>query len=1066
MDVGMLLLSPGPNHWPAPRRLENWEGRVGGVLRMAVPGKLTKQKEIVHGLWTAVFILSYSRFVASQGLKTAPAEKEALLAFRRALHDQDQLLSTWVQITDPCSDGWTGVFCVQEDTPTDADTNFLHVTEVRLINLIHGGELVPELGNLTALKYFDALGNSLTGTIPPELGKLTNLFSLTLSGNKITGKMPEELGNLVNLNRLQLDENQISGPVPSSFSKMVKLQHMHLNNNSLEGSIPPEIGVLPVLVHILLDNNKLTGSLPTEIANISELVILQLDNNNFEGGIPLEYGNMVKLRKLSCRNCGLSGNLTNLNRLLHLAVVDLSFNNFDGNIPVFATSNISSVDLSWNRLTGSIPEELQSATTLQLLKVSNNRLDGVIPKFVDVDYKSNIKVLDFQNNSFSFVSLPMVSTAVNELNFELRLYGNVEICQGLDAIVETSVICRPTMRETLGQSGTGAKPQGKPLLVKYRLKSPGFLFFTTAIYNYFIDYTATGLSIATKQVNILSWKWQPGPRLEMELMISPTQGEFNKSETARIEALFARWKVKNNTFYGPYELLGFSMWDRGTGLSRVEIAGIVIGSTAFVGLIVLGLLLLRTLKKRWRMSPAEKRRQRLMSKTPARSMIKITGVEAYTYKDMEKATDGFSEANQVGRGGYGKVFRGRLEDGLVVAIKVAEEAALQRNTEFYNEIELLSRCHHLNLVSLIGYCNDDEEQMLVYEFMEGGTLHDNLSPKNPQPLSFEQRLSIAIGSARGILYLHTEANPPVYHRDIKTANILLDDKKVAKVADFGLSRLAPVPDLEGIVMTHVSTVVKGTPGYLDPEYFLTHQLTNKSDVYSFGVVLMELFTGRPPIFEGKHIMREMMQASSTGELQKLIDPRMGQYSWEVAEPFAKLALSCVVSEPELRPPMKEVCSVLEGLMSIMSGGKGKSTSVPSLDLSSRDFLKSKEFSYEALKSGSAQNSPLQNPTGQFATVSLSGGHSVALGAEGVSRFVAIKQLRSFFSTRRVKVLSIEVSMKCARHQIQQLVTTMNSNYHEQGLFVKNRIQDLGSVLFYVKDIDHITGLVMIISCTT
>ncbi|XVE80693.1 hypothetical protein DITRI_Ditri15bG0001300 [Diplodiscus trichospermus] len=148
--------------------------------------------------------------------------------------------------------------------------------------------------------------------------------------------------------------------------------------------------------------------------------------------------------------------------------------------------------------------------------------------------------------------------------------------------------------------------------------------------------------------------------------------------------------------------------------------------------------------------------------------------------------------------------------------------------------------------------------MLAYEFMSNGTLRDHLSAKSKQVLSFTMRLRIALSSAKGILYLHTEADPPIFHRDIKASNILLDSKFTPKVADFGLSRLAPIPDVEGDVPTHVSTAVKGTPGYLDPEYFLTHKLTEKSDVYSLGVVFLELLTGMQPISHGKNIVREVM----------------------------------------------------------------------------------------------------------------------------------------------------------------------------------------------------------------
>ncbi|MCH82930.1 putative LRR receptor-like serine/threonine-protein kinase, partial [Trifolium medium] len=206
--------------------------------------------------------------------------------------------------------------------------------------------------------------------------------------------------------------------------------------------------------------------------------------------------------------------------------------------------------------------------------------------------------------------------------------------------------------------------------------------------------------------------------------------------------------------------------------------------------------------------------------------------------------------------GYGKVYKGILSNGTVVAIKRAQQGSLQGEKEFLTEISILSRIHHRNLVSLVGYCDEEGEQMLVYEFMSNGTLRDHLSVTSEKPLTFAMRLKIALESAKGLVYLHTEAEPPIFHRDVKSSNILLDSKFTAKVADFGLSRLAPVPDVHGIIPGHVSTAVVGTPGYLDPEYFLTHAFTNKSDVYSLGVVFLELLTGMHAISHGKNIVRE------------------------------------------------------------------------------------------------------------------------------------------------------------------------------------------------------------------
>jgi hypothetical protein len=274
------------------------------------------------------------------------------------------------------------------------------------------------------------------------------------------------------------------------------------------------------------------------------------------------------------------------------------------------------------------------------------------------------------------------------------------------------------------------------------------------------------------------------------------------------------WKNKKNivqltlTMLGVY-MLGCTVGPSRKHLSPGAIVGIVLGAAALVGLVT-ALLLTIILRHRRTSAAISAQMARLTkSRNPA---LKVMGVKAFTYEELATATKQFSETNQVGSGGYGKVYYGELEDGQMVAIKRAQEGSLQGAHEFYTEIELLSRVHHRNLVMLLGYCDDEGEQMLVYEFMSGGTLRERLSPTHSKGgLDFVRRVRVALGSARGILYLHTEANPPIFHRDIKASNILLDENNNAKVADFGLSKLAPVPDLEGETPAHVSTVVKGTP---------------------------------------------------------------------------------------------------------------------------------------------------------------------------------------------------------------------------------------------------------------
>ncbi|KAG0558293.1 hypothetical protein KC19_10G016700 [Ceratodon purpureus] len=291
-------------------------------------------------------------------------------------------------------------------------------------------------------------------------------------------------------------------------------------------------------------------------------------------------------------------------------------------------------------------------------------------------------------------------------------------------------------------------------------------------------------------------------------------------------------------------------------------------------------------------------------------VLKVTRVKAFTYEELAEATDNFVEENQIGQGGYGTVYKGKLQDGKQVAIK---RGSIQGAREFYNEIELLSRVHHKNIVTLEGYCDEEDQQMLVYEYVPGGTLRDHLFASSGAPFDFPTRLRIALGAARGILYLHTEANPPIFHRDIKASNILLDSRKVAKVADFGLSCLAPVADLEGVTADHVSTVVKGTPGYLDPEYYMTQQLTDKSDVYSFGVVMLELVTGRKAITANKNLVREAYKKVQEGLLLSMVDPDIAQYATKALEWFIELALRCCAETQEERPTMGDVVSDLEQL---------------------------------------------------------------------------------------------------------------------------------------------------------
>lgn len=884
--------------------------------------------EVVFILWFCCYVL----LVAAQENITNPTEVEALKAIKKRLIDPNRNLSNWNR-GDPCTSHWTGVLCFNE-TLVDG---YLHVQELQLMNLSLSGNLAPEIGSLVYMERLNFMWNKITGSIPKEIGNIKSLFLLLLNGNQLTGSLPEELGFLPKLDRIQIDQNNISGPLPKSFANLNKTKHFHMNNNSISGQIPPELARLPSLVHFLLDNNNLSGYLPPQLSQLPNLLILQLDNNNFEGNsIPDTYSDMSKLLKLSLKNCNLQGPIPDLSRIPHLLYLDLSSNQLNESLPSKLAENITTIDLSNNQLTGNIPSSFSSLSKLQRLSLANNSLNGSVPSTIWQDKKLNGSerfILELENNQFTTVSgstdLPSKVTVLlrgNPLcsNNTLSQLCSSEGVNNTDVLVPTNnngsclvQSCPPPYEFSLDCFCAA------PLLVGYRLKSPGFSDFLP-YKNEFEEYLTTGLSINISQLNF-TFRWVAGPRLRMDLKFFPlyvdhnSSHTFNETEVQRIRSMFTGWNIPDSDLFGPYELINFNMglYQNATstssksGISTGAIVGIVLGAIACAVTLsaIVTLLILRTKLKDYH--AVSKRRH------VSKIKIKMDGVRSFTYEELSSATNNFSSSAQVGQGGYGKVYKGVISGGTAVAIKRAQEGSLQGEKEFLTEISLLSRLHHRNLVSLIGYCDEEGEQMLVYEYMPNGTLRDHLSVSAKEPLTFIMRLKIALGSAKGLMYLHNEADPPIFHRDVKASNILLDSKLSAKVADFGLSRLAPVPDMEGIVPGHVSTVVKGTPGYLDPEYFLTHKLTDKSDVYSLGVVFLEILTGMHPISHGKNIVREVNLSYQSGVTFSIIDERMGSYPSEHVEKFLTLALKCVNDEPDNRPTMAEVVRELENIWNVM-----------------------------------------------------------------------------------------------------------------------------------------------------
>ncbi|GJZ74205.1 cold-responsive protein kinase 1-like protein [Tanacetum coccineum] len=299
-------------------------------------------------------------------------------------------------------------------------------------------------------------------------------------------------------------------------------------------------------------------------------------------------------------------------------------------------------------------------------------------------------------------------------------------------------------------------------------------------------------------------------------------------------------------------------------------------------------------------------------------LLDVENMRLYTYKDLQIATRYFSPESKIGEGGFGSVYKGTLKDGLVVAIKVLSDESRQGVREFLTEITVISDIQQENLVKLHGYCVEENHRILVYGYLKNGSLDKTLLGSGLCSIKFtwEIRRKICIGVAKGLAYLHEEIQPHIIHRDIKASNILLDEDFTPKISDFGLAKLFPSH------LTHVSTRIAGTQGYLAPEYAIRGQLTRKADIYSFGILLLEIVTGRPnqnrllPV-EEQYLLERVWQLSREGNLEISVDTTIGEdVDIDEACRYLKIGLLCTQSIPKSRPSMSDVMKMLNGEMDV------------------------------------------------------------------------------------------------------------------------------------------------------
>ncbi|KAG0462393.1 hypothetical protein HPP92_020869 [Vanilla planifolia] len=885
---------------------------------------------------------------------------------------------SWGRSDDPCGMNWDGVVCEKSRITVVKLTSMgikgtlsadigqltgLWSLDLSLNNEL-GGPLSPNIGNLKQLKTLILAGCSFSGSIPNELGNLYQLSFLALTSNKFSGTVPASLGGLSNLYLLDLSDNQLSGSLPISTKKahgldqLVNTKHFHFSKNKFSGNIPDVLFSPNMsLIHLLFDGNQFTGEIPSSLGLVQTLQVMRLDKNYLSGSVPANINNLTQVAEFNLANNKLTGPLPDLSGMNILNSVDLSNNTFEPSETPAWFSELSSLTVLAVEscgIYGKVPEKLFSFPQLEQVILGNNKFNGTLTMGDTIS--DQLQIVDFKNNDLSSF------TMTSKYNKSLILLGN-PVC---NIQLSNTAYCRPPQQQPLAsystnitscgglscEMGQSISPQSCTCAYPYQglmvFRAPRFRDVTNAtLFQSLENSLWIKLGLSPGSVFLQNPMIDSDAYLELQVKLFPSDGiYFNRSEIIRIgfylsnqiyqpPSMFGTYYFNGTPYPFPANQGGKSSNNKGLITAMVMACVLLVG---LVGAAIYGILQ----KKRARIAMKLSRPFTWANNVDDKDCIlQLKGARCFSYDELRKITNNFSEANAVGSGGYGKVYRALLPSGQQVAIKRSQLGSMQGALEFKTEIEMLSRVHHKNLVGLVGFCFEQGEQMLVYEFVPNGTLRDSLIGSSDIQLDWKKRLQIALGLARGLLYLHELADPPIIHRDVKSSNILLDANLNAKVADFGLSRLV-LDSAKG----HISTQVKGTLGYLDPEYYMSQQLTEKSDVYSFGVVMLELITARQPIENGKYIVREVQMKMDKNDeeyygLREIIDPLILTQIPIGFGRLVELAIRCVEETSARRPTMREVVKEIEEILHY----NGPDTNTTSASSSATDFWNAKGAFY-------------------------------------------------------------------------------------------------------------------------
>ncbi|KAL0414981.1 UNVERIFIED_CONTAM: Tyrosine-sulfated glycopeptide receptor 1 [Sesamum latifolium] len=749
------------------------------------------------------------------------------------------------------------------------------------------GAIDERIVNLSNLRILALYGNELTGMIPQDIGRLSKLEQLLLNINQLSGTIPPSLTNCTRLTALNLRVNYLEGELSAfDFSKFVQLKSVDLGDNLFRGSLPATLFSCKTLTAIRLDTNKLTGEILPDIASLQSLI----PGNEDLVGVEM----FQNLQVLGLGGCRFTGQVPMwLSELNKLEVLDLSYNNMTGPVPGwFGTlPNLFYLDLSHNLLTGYFPMELIKLRRLAYQQISDqvDRSNLELPVFVQPNNASNLQYSQLANlpPALYLGSNSIGGTIPIEIG-QLKFIIQLDLSNNDFSGYIPDSISNLTNLEKLDLSGNNLSGE-----IPTSLQNLNFLSSFSVAYNNLEGPIPTGGQFDTFPAS----SFEGNPRLcgrILQRSCSNQSGNTSQSATRK--------------------------GDR----KKTIILTLVICS----GVFSMTLLLYLVFQKRRNLSKGDQEKDldtiSFNSSGVFPEVAKDTSLvilfpnnknktEDLTIADILKATDNFNQSNIIGCGGFGLVYKATLADGTKLAIKKLSGDMGLMEREFKAEVEALSTAQHKNLVALQGYCVHDGFRLLIYSYMENGSLDYWLheKPDGASQLSWPIRLRIAQGASCGVAYMHQICEPHIVHRDLKSSNILLDQNFEAHVADFGLARLI-LP-----YHTHVTTELVGTLGYIPPEYSQSWIATLRGDVYSFGVVMLELLTGKRPVelFKPK-MSRELViwvqQMRSEGKQDEIFDPLLrGKGFEEEMLQVLDVACMCVNQNPFKRPTIKEIVDWLK-----------------------------------------------------------------------------------------------------------------------------------------------------------